>query len=132
MRFNKSILFSAALSTLLAGCWLDGGTAYNNYDGVWTVSYTPAKLQCTHPITSITIKNGSGSANQAATTCTDPTIVPAVGVTVTPTVADYQLSAAISGNGVFSAIANGLALTGTCISPQGCSAQGNGTLSMTR
>ncbi len=144
--FEATLVAALALPLLLGGCLGDGGGGNGTtYDGAWMVNYTnPADVPvaatgqtvgCTKPPVGLTLFHGSGSATQTQTCTITTSAIVGSGVSVTSAVqaTNYLISVAINDTGVTNAIVNGTPLTGTCISPLGCSAlAGTATLSITR
>lgn len=150
MRFKITLVLALIFPLLLAGCIGTGGsssTPGTAYDGLWTVGYadssfvTPAPPAaasgvtyteiCQLPLVSMTVGNGYGSTQQVRT-CFAVNLSTGAVVPNTTDIFYYLISVSVTGTAsgdILNAIVNGTALTGRCISPQGCSAQG---LTMTR
>jgi hypothetical protein len=145
MQFRITLVCTLIVSLVLAGCIGSGGggnTGGTDYDGVWTVSFvnsgfveptadTGQKMYCSTPTVSMTVVDGAGTTRQT-TIC--QAYVTATGAKFGPELDYYDLISVsiigtVSSGDVISAVVNGVVLTGKCISPKGCAAQG---LTMTR
>ena len=134
MRFQIT-LFAAFISILLTACGGDPG-GHNPSDGIWTISYLPGQTgpntTCSVPTSSITLNNGSGTITLTET-CIVDTVDSTGNITSTKTVTTSLLTAVDITSGL-KAIINGQDYSGSCVSPNGCSAQptsGSGTDSIT-
>jgi len=134
------LAFSLFIVLLLSGCFGDGGSS-SAYDGTWTAGFVDSAFEppapatasgvvsCSvqNPLPTITLVNGIGSTTQ-----TNPCTGTAAPSGTTNIV--YLISVKVTAStGAMSAIVNGGALTGQCISTHGCAANtGTASLSLTR
>jgi len=147
MRYKITLVLALIFPLFLAGCFAGGGGGGNSvggtdYDGTWKATYvdpnvkdpspsTGETMYCSQPPVDIVIVNGIGTARQDRTCQAYTTgTTTAVGL---PHITYYQIGVATLPGNIFNATVNGVALTGKCISPAGCSApSATGGLSINR
>ena len=140
MRYSKPVsIFVLIFFLFLSGCWMDGSGAVTSYDGDWTLLINaPSTIPASNPTGGVSVSclqvgpkihlaYGSGSATVRQTCTVTTTTINATTnastVTVRDEITDFVTSVSIASGGVTNAIVNGNALTGQCISINGCAAQ---------
>lgn len=131
MRFPFVWILVLFASISLSACWLDApANQPSQYDGAWSVSYSPtvtAGTTCSGTASTVTLSFGNGSATQNLT-CSTITNNTTLSQTAT-----YTISIAVSSQGGVNALVNGIPHTGNCISTLGCYASATqGNLSLLR